>query len=137
MPKRTRNETDELGDEHQQQQHPAQAPKIEKLPYIVCDQPPTCCDNPTPLYSLAAYEAHYRQFHAAVCMACDKAFPSAHLLILHVCEQHDPITALRRDRGEAMLGCFVETCEEKFQTEELRKTHLIQVHGYPEVSFPR
>jgi hypothetical protein len=47
-----------------------------------------------------AYEIHYEQYHLHRCNECHKNFPSDHYLQLHISENHDPIIAVRRERGE-------------------------------------
>jgi hypothetical protein len=47
-----------------------------------------------------AYEIHYEQHHLHRCIECHKNFPSDHYMHLHIAENHDPITAVKRDRGE-------------------------------------
>ena len=46
------------------------------------------------------YESHYNSTHTNRCLECRKNFPSAHLLGLHIEENHDSFMALKRDRGE-------------------------------------
>jgi len=47
-----------------------------------------------------AYEVHYEQHHLHRCTECHKNFPSDHYMQLHIAENHDPIIAVRRERGE-------------------------------------
>ena len=46
------------------------------------------------------YEAHHNKEHVHRCLECKKNFPSAHLLGVHIEDCHDPLVALRRDKGE-------------------------------------
>ncbi|KAJ5495383.1 hypothetical protein N7539_000499 [Penicillium diatomitis] len=46
------------------------------------------------------YEVHYQQTHVNRCSQCSKNFPTAHFLNLHIEENHDPLAAARRARGE-------------------------------------
>jgi hypothetical protein len=54
--------------------------------------------------SYQAYEIHYQQDHINRCFECEKNFPSDHYLNLHIAENHDPITAIRRERGEKTVS---------------------------------
>ena len=47
-----------------------------------------------------AFEVHYEQHHLHRCSECHKNFPSDHYLQLHIAENHDPITAVKMERGE-------------------------------------
>ncbi|KAJ5280414.1 hypothetical protein N7478_005786 [Penicillium angulare] len=46
------------------------------------------------------YEVHYLQAHVNRCSQCSKNFPTAHFLNLHIEENHDPLAAARRERGD-------------------------------------
>lgn len=46
------------------------------------------------------YESHYNSIHTNRCLECRKNFPSSHLLGLHIEENHDSFTAVKRDKGE-------------------------------------
>lgn len=50
--------------------------------------------------SYTDYEVHYRQAHVNRCVECGKNFPTERFLDLHIEENHDPLTAARRERGE-------------------------------------
>ncbi|KAH9939065.1 uncharacterized protein BXZ73DRAFT_89138 [Epithele typhae] len=106
---------------------------------IVCTLPPTCHPprRPTALASSAELEAHYARFHAHVCelRGCGCVFPDARLLELHQTECHDPLAAVRKDRGEKIFACHLATCPRKFSTPKTRRMHLIQAHGYPKEYF--
>lgn len=52
-----------------------------------------------------AYEIHHQQYHLHRCSECHRNFPSDHYLQLHISENHDPITAVKRDRGERTV-CY-------------------------------
>ena len=56
--------------------------------------------------SYADYEVHYRQAHVNRCVECGRNFPTGRFLDLHIEENHDPLTAAKRDRGEKTV-CFV------------------------------
>ena len=46
------------------------------------------------------FDTHYSKDHSHRCLECRKNFPSGHLLTLHHEESHDPILAVKRERGE-------------------------------------
>ncbi|KAL1853761.1 hypothetical protein Plec18170_005153 [Paecilomyces lecythidis] len=46
------------------------------------------------------YEVHYVQAHVNRCSECGKNFPTELFLNLHIEENHDPLVAARRERGE-------------------------------------
>ncbi|KAI0248781.1 hypothetical protein BJV78DRAFT_1097035, partial [Lactifluus subvellereus] len=74
---------------------------------LLCTLPPTCHhpNRPTPLSDTRALEAHYATHHAHVCSSpeCGCVFPDPRLLELHLTECHDPLAALRRERGEKIV----------------------------------
>ncbi|PLB33833.1 uncharacterized protein BDW47DRAFT_113299 [Aspergillus candidus] len=77
------------------------------------------------------YEVHYRQTHVNRCVECGKNFPTDRFLDLHIEENHDPLIAAKRERGEKTYGCFVEDCERKCSTPQKRRMHLIDKHMFP------
>ncbi|XP_077789079.1 zinc finger protein 511 isoform X1 [Podarcis muralis] len=88
--------------------------------------------------SLASCEHHYGLLHRSACSACQRAFPSAHLLHLHLLEWHDALfgvmaekRSLVRAGGPWKYQCLVESCPEKFKNSKERKEHLVRVHCYP------
>jgi len=90
-------------------------------------------------------EVHYAKYHAWVCQAdeahgttqCSKVFPDGRLLELHQTECHDPIAAVRKDRGEKIFACFLPSsaCSKVFLTPKARRLHLIAAHAYPKEYF--
>ncbi|KAJ7623701.1 hypothetical protein FB45DRAFT_926507 [Roridomyces roridus] len=100
---------------------------------LLCTLPPTCNHTPTPLANSKDLESHYATYHAHVCEepACNCVFPDARLLQIHQTECHDPLAAVRKDRGEKIFACHLETCNRMFATPKARRLHLIQGHGYP------
>ena len=82
-----------------------------------------------PTYS--TYEVHYQQVHMNRCTECEKNFPTNRFLDLHIAENHDPITATRREHGEKIFACFVEGCEKVCRDWKKRRSHLVDKHGYP------
>lgn len=92
---------------------------------LLCTLPPTCNHRPTPIANTKDLEAHYATYHAHVCeeSGCSSVFPDPRLLelvsdslfyfdirefkeffIQHQTECHDPIAAVRKDRGEKIVG---------------------------------
>ncbi|KAH8272946.1 hypothetical protein KR018_011919 [Drosophila ironensis] len=66
------------------------------------------------------------------CATCRKTLPTAHLLDLHITEQHDFYFAASVERGDRpMFACFLEECTEKFQSPGKRRDHCISVHKFP------
>ena len=53
--------------------------------------------------SLGDFEVHYQQAHAYRCAECRQNFPSDHFLSLHIAENHDPLNAARKARGEKIV----------------------------------
>ncbi|KAJ3740394.1 hypothetical protein DFH05DRAFT_1528963 [Lentinula detonsa] len=111
---------------------------------LLCTLPPTCNTKPTVLANTQELEVHYAKYHAWVCQAskstngiCGNVFPDARLLELHHTECHDPIAAVRKERGEKIFACFLlpSICTKVFLTPKARRLHLIAVHGYPKEYF--
>ncbi|XP_016967759.1 protein lethal(2)k10201 [Drosophila biarmipes] len=66
------------------------------------------------------------------CAECRRMLPTAHLLDLHITEQHDFYFAASVDRGDKpMFACFLEECTTKFHSPRQRKDHCIVVHKFP------
>ncbi|KAI6001102.1 hypothetical protein F5J12DRAFT_700369, partial [Pisolithus orientalis] len=109
-------------------------------PGLLCTLPPTCNpphNTPTPLSNSRDLEIHYGKYHAHVCEqpGCGFVFPDARLLELHQTECHDPLAALRKERGEKIFACHLASCPRKFLTPKARRLHLIQAHSYPREYF--
>ncbi|KAI0628049.1 hypothetical protein C8Q77DRAFT_1213483 [Trametes polyzona] len=107
--------------------------------HILCTLPPTCNppNRPTKLADTRELEAHYAMYHAHVCeeKGCGCVFPDARLLDLHQTECHDPLAAVRKERGEKIFACHLASCPRRFSTPKTRRLHLIQAHGYPKEYF--
>jgi hypothetical protein len=97
--------------------------------FIRCSLPPHR-DTYT-FSSYEEYEVHYAKDHVNRCTECGKNFPTYHFLDLHIEENHDPLLAARKDRGEKTYSCFVEGCERKCSTPQKRRRHLIDKHMFP------
>ncbi|KAK0621391.1 hypothetical protein B0T17DRAFT_533904 [Bombardia bombarda] len=98
-----------------------------------CSLPPH--KEPLVFATYDEYEAHYHKTHTNRCLECRKNFPAAHLLGLHIEENHDSFATVRRERGEHTYACFMETCERKCMTPQKRRMHLIDKHMYPKNFF--
>lgn len=99
------------------------------IPEMKCSLP-----GHTPGLAFASYqdyESHYIKAHTNRCLDCRKNFPSSHILDLHIDEFHNVLTELKKERGEATLACFVESCDEKRKAPAERRAHLIERHMYP------
>ncbi|KAF8902368.1 hypothetical protein CPB84DRAFT_1641140, partial [Gymnopilus junonius] len=72
---------------------------------LYCNLPPTCHHRPTPLKDTNELERHYATHHAFVCETnkCGCVFTDARLLELHQTECHDPLAALRKERGDKIV----------------------------------
>ncbi|KAF8159395.1 hypothetical protein B0H34DRAFT_629183, partial [Crassisporium funariophilum] len=72
---------------------------------LICTLPPTCHRQSTPIANTNDLERHYATYHAHVCelKGCGCVFPDGRLLELHQIECHDPIAALRKDRGDKIV----------------------------------
>ncbi|KAJ6485649.1 hypothetical protein C8R45DRAFT_997340 [Mycena sanguinolenta] len=104
---------------------------------LLCTLPPTCNHHPTPIANSKDLEAHYATYHAHVCEeeACKCVFPDARLLEIHQTECHDPLAAVRKDRGEKIFACHLASCNKLFLTPKARRLHLINAHRYPKEYF--
>ncbi|KAJ4288389.1 hypothetical protein N0V90_011624 [Kalmusia sp. IMI 367209] len=57
--------------------------------------------------SFEDYDVHYQKTHMNRCTDCHKNFPDQHFLGLHIAENHDPISAAKRDRGEKTIAAVL------------------------------
>ncbi|KAI8086289.1 uncharacterized protein BX664DRAFT_335431 [Halteromyces radiatus] len=104
---------------------------------IFCELP-SCIHRhgePIAFPSLSAYEAHYEAQHRNTCSICGLPFPGSHWLQLHLDECHNVLNQIRKDRGEKIYECYVESCNKQFSTPKMRRLHLIDKHHYPKF-FP-
>ncbi|KAF9454390.1 hypothetical protein P691DRAFT_808524 [Macrolepiota fuliginosa MF-IS2] len=104
---------------------------------ILCTLPPTCNRHPITLANSKELERHYATYHAHVCEqpGCGCVFPETRLLELHQTECHDPLAAVRKERGEKIFGCMVSTCPKLFISPKARRLHMIEAHKYPKEFF--
>ncbi|ALC41819.1 l-2-k10201 [Drosophila busckii] len=66
------------------------------------------------------------------CHQCHRLLPTAHLLDLHIEEQHDVYFEAAKERGDKpMYSCYIEECPDKFRTVVERKDHCISAHKFP------
>lgn len=82
-----------------------------------------------PTYS--DYESHYNASHTNRCKQCRRNFPTSHFLQLHLSEKHDPIIAVKRERGDKTFACFLEDCDKVCIDWKKRRSHLVDKHHYP------
>ncbi|XP_058400327.1 zinc finger protein 511 [Diceros bicornis minor] len=101
-------------------------PEKPRVPEFTC-QVAGCCQV---FDALEDYEHHYHTLHRNVCSFCKRAFPSGHLLDVHILEWHDSLFQILSERQD-MYQCLVEGCTEKFKTSKDRKDHLVNRHLYP------
>ncbi|KAK0214904.1 hypothetical protein IW262DRAFT_1278424 [Armillaria fumosa] len=104
---------------------------------LLCTLPPTCSHTPTPIANSRDLETHYATYHAHVCeeRGCSCVFPEARLLELHQTECHDPLAAIRKERGDKIFACHLTACPKLFLTPKARRLHLINAHGFPKEYF--
>lgn len=95
---------------------------------ITCALPPHL---PIKFDTYNEYETHYHKSHDFSCLECAKNFPTDHFLSLHIAETHDPLSRIRRERGEKTYHCFVQDCEKVCSTPQKRRMHLVDKHMFP------
>ena len=83
------------------------------------------------LSNVREFDAHHASRHMATCAACSKIFPTSRLLNFHVAENHDSFFKAKAARNYAMYECLVEGCTNKFQSDSIRKQHLVKIHHFP------
>ncbi|KAF1980445.1 hypothetical protein BU23DRAFT_522527 [Bimuria novae-zelandiae CBS 107.79] len=93
-----------------------------------CSLPP---HGPLAFTSFEDYHVHYQKTHMNRCTDCHKNFPDQHFLSLHIAENHDPISAAKRDRGEKTFACLVPDCDRLCSTPFKRRLHCIDKHQFP------
>lgn len=86
------------------------------------------CNSQFP--SVLAFESHYNSLHRFNCSQCRRNLPSAHLLDLHLEENHDSYFELLTTK-KASFRCFLEECPERFWSQSDRRDHGIQAHKLP------
>ncbi|EDW72325.1 uncharacterized protein Dwil_GK20776 [Drosophila willistoni] len=75
---------------------------------------------------------NYSTSKSYICSECKRILPTAHLLDLHITEQHDFYFAASVERGNRpMYSCYLEECTLKFTTVKERKDHCITEHKFP------
>ncbi|KAF2719726.1 hypothetical protein K431DRAFT_286526 [Polychaeton citri CBS 116435] len=145
MAKRSRSDSIELGGDvssvsgeegvavHSTETHPLKYASLEPedraREYIMsCLLPP---HEPLDFATYPEYEKHYQEAHTNRCRECGRNLPSAHFLQLHITENHDPIVASRRERGERTFACFVKDCDKVCLEWKKRRSHLVDKHAFP------
>ncbi|KAH6085496.1 hypothetical protein HBI67_000990 [Parastagonospora nodorum] len=102
---------------------------VSDLPTVMrCSLPP---HEPLSFDSFDAYDVHYQKTHMNRCSECQKNFPDEHFLHLHIAENHDPINASKRDKGEKTYACLVPDCDRFCSTPPKRRLHCIDKHQFP------
>ncbi|KAG6381785.1 hypothetical protein JVT61DRAFT_392 [Boletus reticuloceps] len=117
---------------------------------LLCTLPPTCNpphNKPTPIADSRDLEIHYGKYHAHVSgedvdLSKNVVVVSALLMLTylacyrqHQTECHDPLAAVRKERGERIFACHLVSCPRLFSTPKARRLHLIQAHSYPKEYF--
>lgn len=108
------------------------SPAASSISIMQCSLPPH--QDSLQFQSHDDYEVHYLKEHTNRCSSCGKNFPTAHLLGLHIEENHNALRETLQAKGEKTYACFVEDCERKCSTPQKRRLHLIDKHGFPKVS---
>lgn len=85
---------------------------------------------PQQFSTVSEFESHYNLLHRFFCSQCKKYLPTAHLLDLHLEENHDSFFELLAKKKES-FRCFVEECQERFWTQSERRDHGIRTHKLP------
>ncbi|KAH8391135.1 hypothetical protein KR215_007558, partial [Drosophila sulfurigaster] len=89
-------------------------------------------DNKQQTLGKVKVNAKTTQSQSYSCIQCRRQLPTAHLLDLHITEQHDLYFAASVERGDKpMFACYIEECTTKFQGPKERKDHCISVHKFP------
>ena len=118
------------------------SPRPAKLAPVMIDAPKTDavmqCSLPPhrgtlDFASIEDFEIHYAKDHSNRCASCNRNFPTAHFLALHLDENHNPLREALQAKGEKTYDCFVEDCERKCSTPQKRRLHLIDKHLFPKI----
>lgn len=80
--------------------------------------------------SVPEFESHYNSLHRYNCSQCKRNLPSAHLLDLHLEENHDSYFEMLAQK-KASFRCFVEECPSRFWSPTERLDHGIKTHKLP------
>ncbi|GAM90795.1 hypothetical protein ANO11243_088400 [Dothideomycetidae sp. 11243] len=118
----------DLDESRRAQKHTHLDHRSSRVEEFICDLAPHA---PLSFRSYTEYETHYLRDHTNRCSECHKNFPSEHFLTLHITENHDPFTAIKRDQGEKIFACFVENCSKVCGTWYKRRSHLVDKHKFP------
>jgi hypothetical protein len=126
---------------------------------LICTLPPTCNppqNKPSKLTDSADLERHYATYHAHVCEehGCNCVFPDERLLELvsreylvvyrrsqpcdsskHQTECHDPLAAVRKERGEKIVGSQPLASSLSDVVSSLLATSLLAIECLPRQSL--
>lgn len=91
-----------------------------RVPEFTC-QVAGCCQV---FDTLEDYEHHYHTLHRHTCSFCKRAFPSGHLLDIHILEWHDSLFQILSERQDmvgdtASWGALDQSCLPKEQSSQL------------------
>ncbi|XP_064540710.1 protein lethal(2)k10201 [Drosophila montana] len=107
-------------------------PPFKKLGVLVdFDEIAEAKESKVPTYkSIVNVKTTQSQYYS--CIQCRRQLPTAHLLDLHITEQHDLYFAASVERGDKPLyACYIEECTMKFYMPSERKDHCITLHKFP------
>lgn len=92
---------------------------------------PTFCNVCNSEFALISeFETHYNSLHRHTCSVCKKSLPSAHLLDLHLMENHDSYFEILAAK-KASFKCFLPECDSQFWTAKERLDHGVVAHKIP------
>lgn len=113
-------------------QPPTIMPPFKKLGVLVDYDEITGSTDEKPEKTKLSQVNNITQSQTYSCVQCRRRLPTAHLLDLHIVEQHDLYFEASVERGnKPMYACYIEECVLKFQDSRERKEHCIAVHKFP------
>ena len=96
------------------------------------DEESTCCELCGQSVANSDYDHHYESVHVHCCSFCGRVYPSAHLLSIHLEENHDSFFVVMSEKKN-MFQCLVEDksqCSKTFRTALERDAHMVSDHFY-------
>lgn len=113
-------------------QAPTILPPFKKLGVLVDYDEITKAEDGKPEKAKLSHLNNVTQAQSFSCIQCRRRLPTAHLLDLHIVEQHDLYFEASVERGDKpMYACYIEECALKFHNPSERKDHCIAVHKFP------